>query len=165
MRSCACDTASRLCVRTVLCSSAFLLVPSSPSTDSAADCSALFSAVTRHLDDCDLLPPCIIGYGPPAFPTRPWARLPRAGRRSPGSRTEDVRTCWGSNDDAGWLGSLRLRTSPCCLLHATTASAPRTTSLTPLDTPPIRPPVNASPAPPRLPAHDSGSVWIASPSP
>src|SRR6266699_5241740 len=44
MRARACVTASRLCVRTVLCSSAFLLVPSSPSTDSAADRSALFAS-------------------------------------------------------------------------------------------------------------------------
>ena len=36
MRASACVTASRLCVRTVLCSSAFLLVRLSPSTDSEA---------------------------------------------------------------------------------------------------------------------------------
>src|SRR5262249_29179562 len=63
MRSCACDTASRPCVRTVLCSSAFLLVPSSPSTDSAADCSALFPGFSGTIDECDFFVPCIIGYG------------------------------------------------------------------------------------------------------
>src|SRR5262252_8320811 len=63
MRSCACDTASRPCVRTVLCSSAFLLVPSSPSTDSAADCSALFAGFAGTIDECDFFAPCIIGYG------------------------------------------------------------------------------------------------------
>src|ERR1700723_1842340 len=41
MRACARDTASRLCVRTVLCSSAFSLAP--PSTGSAAAEAALFA--------------------------------------------------------------------------------------------------------------------------
>src|SRR5215471_16597445 len=63
MRSCACDTASRPCVRTVLCNPAFLLVPSSPSTDSAADCSALFAGFAGTIDECDFFVPCIIGYG------------------------------------------------------------------------------------------------------
>jgi hypothetical protein len=40
---CACDTTARLCVRTVLCSSAFLLVPPLPSIGSAAVCAALFA--------------------------------------------------------------------------------------------------------------------------
>src|SRR5690242_4103819 len=62
------------------------------------------------------------------------------------------------------MSSLRWRTSPCCLLHATTASAPRIILLTPLDTPPIRAPVNASPVPSRIPAHDSGPVRFATPS-
>src|SRR3989440_697741 len=54
MRSCACDTASRLCVRTVLCSSAFLSVPLLPSTGSSrsAEFSFLLSLLctteTRH---------------------------------------------------------------------------------------------------------------------
>ena len=43
MRPCACDTAARLCVRTVLCSSAFLSVPPLPSISSAAACAALFA--------------------------------------------------------------------------------------------------------------------------
>src|SRR6202049_3828948 len=55
--------ASRLCVRTVLCSSAFLLVPSSPSTDSAADRSALFASFAGTIDESDFFAPFIIGYG------------------------------------------------------------------------------------------------------
>ena len=43
MRSSACDTLIRLCVRPVLCWFAFPLVPALRSTDSAADCSALFA--------------------------------------------------------------------------------------------------------------------------
>ncbi len=43
MRTCARDTASRLCVRTVLCSSAFSLAPPLRSTGSAAAKAALFA--------------------------------------------------------------------------------------------------------------------------
>ena len=64
--------------------------------------------------------------------------IPRARLRSPGSRTRDVHTCSGSKDDAGWPRSSR------CPLLATTASAPRTTLLSPPHTSPIRPPINAS---------------------
>src|SRR5262249_13203615 len=63
MRSCTFDTASRLCVRTVLCSSAFLLVPSSSSTDSATECFALLAGFAGTIDECDFFVPCIIGYG------------------------------------------------------------------------------------------------------
>src|SRR6516165_1813207 len=63
MRACACVTASRLCVRTVLCSSAFLLVPSPPSTNSAVDRSALFAGFAGTIDGSDFFVPFIIGYG------------------------------------------------------------------------------------------------------
>ena len=43
MRACACDTASRLCVRTVLCKSAFSLAPPLRSASSAADEATLFA--------------------------------------------------------------------------------------------------------------------------
>src|ERR1700686_1305025 len=63
MRACACVTASRLCVRTVLCSSAFLLVPSYPSTNSAVDRSTLFAGFAGTIDESDFFVPFIIGYG------------------------------------------------------------------------------------------------------
>src|SRR5260370_15609395 len=77
MRACACVTASRLCVRTVLCSSAFLLVPSSPSTDSAADRSALFASFAGTIDESDFFAPFIIGYGLPPSRCRPGTVSPR----------------------------------------------------------------------------------------
>src|SRR5829696_161704 len=95
---------------------------------------------------------------------RPWSCLPGRGQRDPGSRARGLRTCRGSKDDAGWRGSLRCRTRACCLLLATTASAPRTALLSPLNTSPIRAPVNASPLASQPGAHDSGPVWIATPS-
>src|SRR3954451_17965175 len=63
MRSCACDTASRLCVRTVLCSFAFLLVPPLPSTNSAAGCPALFAGFAGTISESDFFAPFIIGDG------------------------------------------------------------------------------------------------------
>src|SRR5437667_5041237 len=63
MRSCACDTASRLCVRTVLCNSAFLSVPLLPSTSSAAGCPALFAGFAGTISESDFFAPFIIGYG------------------------------------------------------------------------------------------------------
>src|SRR5215212_6505204 len=63
MRSCACDTASRLCVRTVLCSFAFLLVPLLPSTSSAAGCPALFAGFAGTISESDFFAPSIIGDG------------------------------------------------------------------------------------------------------
>src|SRR5208282_4378758 len=63
MRPCACDTASRLCVRPVLCWSAFLSVPPLPSTDSATVRTALFAGLLGTTSGSDCSVPCIIGYG------------------------------------------------------------------------------------------------------
>src|SRR6516225_1920984 len=63
MRSSVCDTLIRLCVRHVLCWFAFPLVPALRSTDSAADCSALFAGFPATMARSDFSGPCIIGFG------------------------------------------------------------------------------------------------------
>src|SRR5215813_9885559 len=63
MRSSACDTLTRLCVRHVLCWFAFPLVSALRSTSSAADCSALFTGFTATMAESDFPRPCIIGSG------------------------------------------------------------------------------------------------------
>jgi hypothetical protein len=63
MRARACDTASRLCVRAVLCGRAFLSVPPLPSTDSAAGCPALFAGFIGTTRGSDFSAPCITGFG------------------------------------------------------------------------------------------------------
>src|SRR5438034_5187323 len=73
MRSSACDTPVRLCVRHVLCWPAFPLAPALRSTGSAAlgsaadrsawGCSALFAGFTATMAWSDFSCPCIIGYG------------------------------------------------------------------------------------------------------
>src|ERR1700720_8908 len=62
-RSSACDTRTRLCVRCVLCSPAFLLVPALGSTGSAAGEPALFVGFAATMAKCDFSQSCIIGYG------------------------------------------------------------------------------------------------------
>src|SRR5205823_6859599 len=52
----------------------------------------------------------------------------------------------------------------CCLPRVRSASAPRTSPISGLNTLPARSPINASRAPlPKL-AHDSGPAWLARPS-
>ena len=63
MRTCACDTAARLCVRTVLCSSAFSLAPPLRSTSSAAAEATLFARFSATLGRSDFSLALIVGYG------------------------------------------------------------------------------------------------------
>ena len=69
------------------------------------------------------------------------------------------------------LGPRRVRPglaiSPRAILPSVSprTSAPWSFGISRLDTQPARTPVNASPEALRLPAHDSGPVWVATPSP
>ena len=70
------------------------------------------------------------------------------------------------SDRAGSGRVLRWRRGQCCLPTEPRASAARrVTRFSRLNTRPARAPVNASPPPSRASAHDSGSVWVATPSP
>src|SRR5262245_26777758 len=66
-RSSACVTRTQPCVRCVLCSPTFLLVPALGSTGSAASAtdvaSALFVGFAAIMAECDFSRSCIIGYG------------------------------------------------------------------------------------------------------
>src|SRR3954469_13673286 len=111
MRACACDTASRPCVRSVLCRPAFLLVPPLPSADSAAACAALFAGFAGPISGSDFSAPFIIGDD---------LRSSRCGPGD-GPRGGDgdlpvplPETSVHASDDAGW--SSHERTRSCCLL-------------------------------------------------
>ena len=71
MRVRACDTASRLCVRTVLCGRAFPSVPPLPSTGSAAGCHALFASFIGNATGAILTAVGLesLGLGPQRVPT------------------------------------------------------------------------------------------------
>src|SRR5664280_2585961 len=95
MRTCACDTATRLCVRTVLCSSAFSLAPTLRSTGSATAATALFVRFIATMSRSDFSITPIVGYG-----LRPSRRGPGHDWwglrwRSPGSRTKGFCACQG----------------------------------------------------------------------
>src|SRR5258707_2209014 len=63
MRSSACDTHFRHCVRSVLCWLAFPLAPALGSTGSAVAETSLFVGFTATMAESDFSRPCIIGYG------------------------------------------------------------------------------------------------------
>src|SRR5262245_40742211 len=116
MRACACDTASRLCVRPVLCSSAFLSIPLLPSADSAADRPVLFVGFLGTTSESDFSTPYIIGFG---------GCLPDAAREGTsfrgGGRDLPVpaqRACERArvSDGAGPARRSRYRAPSCCLL-------------------------------------------------
>src|SRR5262245_1490961 len=82
-------TLIRLCVRPVLCWFAFPLVPALRSTDSAADCSALFAGFPATMARSDFSGPCIIGYGSSPSRCGPATAAPfRSDPRSPSFRCD-----------------------------------------------------------------------------
>src|SRR5271166_2498546 len=147
VRACARDTASRLRVRTVLCSSAFSLAPPLRSTGSAAAEAALFARFLATSGRSDFSIALIVGYGLRPSRQRPGHDWRGRRWRSPGSRAKGLCACHG----------LRRRGVGVCLAISTPAvlpsggrktSAPRT-CLTPLTTSPAPSPVNASRLPSR----------------
>ena len=99
------------------------------------------------------------------FSTRPVA--PSAAGEHGISRLPDevVPYVHGVSDRAGLRRVSRYRRAGWCLPLLLTASAPRRMALSRLNTRPARTPVNASSPSLRAAPHDSGSVWVASPSP
>src|SRR6516165_8320097 len=142
MRACARDTASRLCVRTVLCSSAFSLAPPLRSTGSAAAEAALFARFLATSGRSDFSIALIVGYDLRPSRQRPGHDWRGRRWRSPGSRAKGFCACQG----------LRRRRVGMCLALSTPAVLPSVgrktsaplTCLTPLNTSPAPSPVNAS---------------------
>ena len=160
MRACACDTAARLCVRTVLCSSAFSWVPSLRSTNSAAAEAALFARFFATSGRSDFSIALIVGYGLRPSRQRPGHDWRGRRWRAPGSRAKGFCACQG----------LRRRGVGVCLAISTPAvlpsvgrktSAPRT-CLTPLNTSPAPSPVNASRLPSRTTRASLGASAVRS---
>src|SRR5204863_9388695 len=127
MRSSACDTLSRHCVRRVVCWSAFPLVPALRSTGSAAyapadgsavGSTALFASFTATTTESDFSCPCIIGYG--SSPSRCGPSLARNAdgrtRDLPGSDTIPLHVMWPLTPTGRQhLASLDGRCRTCCL--------------------------------------------------
>ncbi len=178
-RASACDTRARLCVRCVLCWSAFPLAPSLHRRRSPG----FVRRFLRYYGGVRLLP-SVRHRLRPFGPSRCGPHLPqgRPNDRSPSSRAESFHACVGSTTSRGRAGCSPWRARPCGLPHCPTGpivpqaplshrphcptgSAPRMRILSRLNTQPACDPVNASPTPSRLPTHDSGPMWMANPSP
>ena len=94
-RSSACDTLSRSCARRVLCWPTFPLVPALRSTNSAADCSALFVDFIATTAESDFSGSCITGYGSSPFRCGHAVSTHKPNPRPPGSRTKSFHICQG----------------------------------------------------------------------
>ena len=164
-RSNAWITQARLCVRCVLCWSAFPLVPGLGSANSAAGRPALFIGFIATMPESDFSGSCISGFGssPPATDhpatTAPMAdpeisRFPRKERPyMPGSKTTPGPA--GTRNDAP--ASFAFRGVNNVGTRVSNAFAAQWLAYTL----PYRRFADTS----RRPAHGSGPMWIATPSP
>ena len=99
------------------------------------------------------------------FPTRPAGPSPTGDQGLSRFSREVCPGMLGVSDRAGLRRVSRSRRAGCGLPPSSTASASRSEVLSRLNTRPARSPVNASRPPLRAAAHDSGPVWVATPSP
>ena len=163
MRACACDTASRLCVRTVVCWSAFSLVPPLGSTCSSAARAASFAGFIATMGKSDFSGPFIVGFG-----LRPSRRGPC---KTPQGQSRDIPVPeQGASaharvfDDAEPTYVSRSRHGPYCLLqdgkHRRSEVGFRRSMAG------LRYPLSTLRfAPHGSPRMNSGAVWFATPSP
>ena len=164
MRSSACDTLTRLCVRRVLCWPAFPLAPALRSTNSAADRSALFAGFTATTAGSDFSRSVHHRLRLLAFPMRALGqRAHRSSVRPPGSRARSVRTCQGLRPRRAERALAFVAPSRIAFRSVNGVGA-RDECLSRLNGWPMRSPTDASPTPSRTPAHGSGPMWIATPS-
>jgi len=84
---------------------------------------------------------------------------------SPGSRAKSLCTCSGSLTTQGLTVPCDIGTAGMAFHPVDSVGALKLRYLSWLNSPARTPPVNASRATLRLPAHASGPVWVASPSP
>src|SRR5882762_1648519 len=107
MRSSACDTRFRHCVRSVLCWLAFPLVPALGSAGSAAVETALFVGFPATMAESDFSQPCIIGYGSSPSRCGPITACRLGQPRDLPVPEQRVSAHARVSDHAGSLGSLR----------------------------------------------------------
>ena len=98
------------------------------------------------------------------FPMRPVV-CAKASTGSPGSRARCFRACTGSQTAQGSRPSRDGDGRDVAFRSFPRRRHPGGEWISRLNTRPARTPVNASPSPLRTPAHDSGPMWLARPSP
>ena len=168
MRSSACCRALRRCVRTLVCSTAFPLASSLPSTASAVCVGSrrltLFGRFVGPMELSASLPPCITIVLLGGFSVRTWLRWARSDVWPPGSRTQCFRACQGSATPPGQPIPRHTGIVRVAFRVFGARRHPAQAPLAGLHTLPARSPVNASRTPLPRPAHDSGPAWVARPS-
>jgi hypothetical protein len=160
----ACDRSPRRCVRLLVSSATFPLARSLPSTCSAGPLGRpLFAGFLGTMKRSDSLYPSITGV-PLRFPVRTWPYGTRPEAGPPGFRTQCFDACQRSSTPPGrpiprHIGMVRV-----AFRVFGARRHPRPAPISGLHTLPACSPVNASPTPLPMPAHDSGPVWLAGPS-
>jgi len=103
---------------------------------------------------------CVLGLPHAAS----WTPSQKATVGSPDSRPRCFRTCTGSSTAQGPCASRAIDAHDIAFRYVHSVGTLEY-HISRLNTRPARTPVNASPEPSRVPAHDSGPVWLATPSP
>ena len=162
----------RRCVRDTLRSGEFPLATPLPSATSAARSPRPCLALRLYYGGVRLPAPVHLRRTSVDFPERSGSSAPQDRCRASRLPCEMQPHMPGVSDRAGSSDVSRYRCRQYGLPLPVTASAPRSDrsyrcgeSFSRLNTQPRRPPVNASPPPLRTTAHDSGPVWLATPSP
>jgi hypothetical protein len=124
----ACNTLSRFCARRVLCRPAFPSAPALRSTNSVADCSALFVGFFATMAGSDSSRPFIIGCGSSPSRCGPLRASPAGQTRGLPVPAQGPSAHARVFDHAGPLGHSRWRARPCCLPPSERRRRPEMTS-------------------------------------
>jgi hypothetical protein len=156
------DTLARLGVRRVLACPVFSSVPSLGSTNSGSGRPSPFAGFPATMEGSDFSSPCITGFG--SSPSRCGPDFIDPGRRRDlPVPAQGAYAHAGVYDRAG-PASARAGAPGHVAFHSMHSVGVPEVLFSRFNTQPMRTPVNASPKPSRVPAHDSGTVWFARPS-
>jgi hypothetical protein len=160
----ACDRSPRRSVRLLVSSATFPLARALPSTCSAGPLGRpLFAGFLGTMTRSDSLHPYTTVV-PRRFTVRTWRSLVRPEAGPPGFRTQCFDACQRSPTPPGPSPPGQNGVADVAFRGFGARRHPRKAPISGLTTLPACSPVNASPTPLPMPAHDSGPVWVASPS-
>jgi hypothetical protein len=123
----------------------------------------LFKGFLGTMKLSDSLHPCTTVV-PRGFTVRTWRSLVRPEAGPPGFRTQCFDACQRSPTPPGLSPPCQNGVDSVAFRVFGARRHPRQTPISGLNTLPACSPVNASPTPLPMPAHDSGPVWLARPS-